>query len=121
MLNLAVSATAITAIIPACTRSATTRSAASGTLPAMFRLTTSRPCLRTSRTARSISPPMSEPASTSARARGSPAPAHVVAVGLGDGADRDLTDLGAAAHDDDALAVDHLQRLHELHIAHDRQ
>ena len=37
------SATAITAITPACTGSVTTRSAASGTLPAMFRLITSSP------------------------------------------------------------------------------
>jgi hypothetical protein len=41
--NLAVSATAITVMTPACTGSVTTRSAASGTLPAMLRLTTSRP------------------------------------------------------------------------------
>jgi hypothetical protein len=41
--NFAVSATAITAITPACTGSLTTRSAASGTLPAMFRLITSSP------------------------------------------------------------------------------
>jgi len=37
MVNLAVSATAITAMTPACTGSVTTRSAASGTLPAMFK------------------------------------------------------------------------------------
>jgi len=41
--NFAVSATAITAITPACTGSVTTRSAASGTLPAMLRLMTRRP------------------------------------------------------------------------------
>ena len=69
-LNVAVSATAMTAITPACTGSLTTRSAASGTLPAMLRLITSMPRARTSRTAVSIAPPISEPASTSARARG---------------------------------------------------
>ena len=58
MVNFAVSATAITAITPACTGSDTTRSAASGTLPAMLRLITSKPCARTSRTAFSISPPV---------------------------------------------------------------
>ena len=43
MVNLAVSATAITAITPACTGSVTTRSAASGTLPAILRLMTKSP------------------------------------------------------------------------------
>ena len=57
-LNLAVSATAITAMTPACTGSLTTRSDASGTLPAMFKLITSKPFFRTSRTACSISPPI---------------------------------------------------------------
>ena len=41
--NRAVSAMAITAITPACTGSVTTRSLASGTLPAMFRLITVSP------------------------------------------------------------------------------
>jgi len=71
MVNFAVSATAITAITPACTGSVTTRSAASGTLPAIFRLMTSSPVARTSRTAVSISPPISEPARTR-RGRGQP-------------------------------------------------
>ena len=38
----------------------------------MFRLITRSPCSRTSSTARSISPPIREPARTSARARGKP-------------------------------------------------
>ena len=42
-------------------------------------------------------------------------------VGLGDRADRDLPYLRAAAHDDHALAVDHLQRRDLGHLAHDRQ
>ena len=42
----AVSAIAITAITPACSGSVTTRSAASGTLPAMFRLITRTPWRR---------------------------------------------------------------------------
>src|SRR5208283_5536819 len=37
--------------------------------------------------------------------------ADVVAVGFADSAERDLTDLGAAADDDDALAVDLVQAL----------
>ena len=41
--NFAVSATAITAMTPACTGSLTTRSAASGTLPAWFKEMTRRP------------------------------------------------------------------------------
>ena len=79
-MNFAVSATAITVITPACTGSVTTRSAASGTLPAMFRLTTSRPCARTSRTAFSMSPPINAPASTSAFARGNRATARTASA-----------------------------------------
>ena len=56
---------------PACTGSETTRSATSGTLPAIFSEMTIRPLLRTSSTALVISPPMIEPASTSRRTRGS--------------------------------------------------
>ena len=52
--NLAVSATAMTAMTPAWTGSLTTRSAASGTLPAMFSEITWRPLRRTSSTARVI-------------------------------------------------------------------
>jgi hypothetical protein len=37
-----------------------------------------------------------------------------VAVGLSDGADRDLSDLRAAPHDDDPLAVHLVHRGHEL-------
>jgi hypothetical protein len=44
-----------------------------------------------------------------------------VAVGLGDGADRHLSDLGATAHDDHALAVDRLQGIHQLEAAHHGQ
>src|SRR5450759_4516250 len=67
---------------PACTGSLTTRSAASGTLPAIFRLITTSPCWRTSRTALSMSPPISDPASTSALARGRRAKALVLAGSL---------------------------------------
>ena len=135
--KLAVSATAITAITPACTGSVTTRSAASGTLPAMLRLITSSPCARTSRTAASISPPMSDAgehegpgprqaghrphrlrerllAHEGDRVHRDVLAADVVAVGLGDGADRHLADLGPAAHDDDPLAVDALEGLDHL-------
>ncbi len=54
--------------------------------------------------------------------------ADVVTIGFEDGAHRDLPDLRAAAHDDDALAVDRSERLgdvhaqdarHVLHLAHD--
>ena len=68
--NVAVSAMAITAITPAWTGSDTTRSATSGTLPAMFSEITMRPFCRTSWTAFEISPPISEPASTRSRTRG---------------------------------------------------
>ena len=47
--------------------------------------------------------------------------ADVVAVGLGDRADRHLADLRAAAHDDDPLAVDPLERRRHLEAADDRQ
>ena len=50
-----------------------------------------------------------------------PLAADVVAVGFGDGAERDLADLRAAAHDDDALAVDGAQRGDALEVAHHRQ
>src|SRR5688572_21178095 len=63
--NFAVSATAITAMTPAWTGSVTTRSAASGTLPAMFSEITYIPSRLTSSTAVAISPPISDPASTS--------------------------------------------------------
>ena len=43
-----------------------------------------------------------------------------MAVGLRDGADRDLAHLGSAAHDDDALAEDALEGLDRLQAAHDR-
>src|SRR6266542_403731 len=76
MSKRAVFATAITAITPAWTGSVTTRSAARGTDPAMFRLITRMPFARTSSTAALISPPMSAPASTSATARGSRATAR---------------------------------------------
>src|SRR6185295_2471844 len=69
--NFAVSATAITAITPACTGSLTTRSAASGTLPAMLSEITLSPMARTSSTAVAMSPPISAPASTSIFTRGS--------------------------------------------------
>ena len=41
-------------------------------------------------------------------------PANVVPVRLGDRTNRHLPDLRAAAHDDDAFAVDGLQRLYEI-------
>jgi hypothetical protein len=45
----------------------------------------------------------------------------VVAVRLRDRPQRDLADLGPAPHDDDALAVDPLERLDDGHLAHDGQ
>src|SRR6185369_3386864 len=42
--------------------------------------------------------------------------ADVVAVGFGDGADGDLSNLRPAAHDDDALAIDFLQALDHFDI-----
>ena len=47
--------------------------------------------------------------------------ADVVSVRFGDRAERHLADLRAAAHDDDALAVDPLERFHHLHAAHNRE
>ncbi len=47
--------------------------------------------------------------------------ADVVAVGFGDRADGHLAHLRAAAHDDDALAVDLFQSLDHLDAAHDGQ
>src|SRR5438093_1867806 len=80
MSNVAVSAMAIAAMTPAWIGSDTTRSAASGTLPAMFREITMSPFARTSSTALVMSPPMSEPASTSSRTRGRRATARTAAV-----------------------------------------
>src|SRR6266511_2592512 len=76
----AVLATAITAITPACTGSVTTRSACSGTEPAMFSDTTRMPRARTSSTASVTAPSISDPASTSATARGSLATARAALV-----------------------------------------
>src|SRR6266508_140343 len=76
MSKRAVLATAITVITPACTGSVTTRSACSGTEPAMFREMTRMPRARTSSTASVTSPPISAPASTTATARGSLATAR---------------------------------------------
>ena len=142
--NCAVSAIAITAITPACSGSVTTRSAASGTLPAMLRLITRTPRRFTSLTASVIAPPISAPASTTTRARGQPRDgadgrgqrlladernrvhrdalaADVVAIGLADGADGDLPDLCASADDDHALAVDRHQRRRFLDVPDDGQ
>ena len=47
-----------------------------------------------------------------------PLAADVVPVGLGDGAERDLTDLRAAAHDDDPLAVDLGEGRRQRHVRH---
>ena len=47
--------------------------------------------------------------------------ADVVTVRLGDCSDGDLAHLGAAAHNDDPLPVDLLQRLHQFHGPHDGQ
>ena len=44
--------------------------------------------------------------------------ADVVAIGFGDRAERDLPDLRAAAHDDDALAVDLRERRRQLDARH---
>ena len=134
----------MTAMTPACTGSVTTRSAASGTLPAMFRLMTMH-ALRADLAHRLLDGAAHERARQHqhADARQARHGAHgvgerlladqrngvdrdalaadVVAVGLGDGAERHLPDLRAAAHDDDALAVDALERLHDRQAAHDRQ
>ena len=59
--NRAVSAMAMTAIVPAWTGSETTRSATLGTEPAMLSATTGNPDLLELRTAFVMSPPMSEP------------------------------------------------------------
>ena len=135
---------AMTAMTPACTGSETTRSAASRTLPTMFRAITLRPCRWSSRTARVISPPMRAPASTRISARGQARhgahrvgqrllphqgngihrdalAADVVAIGLADGAHGHLADLGAAADDDDALAVDGQERGLQRDASHHRQ
>ena len=56
-----VRATSITVITPAWTGSVTTRSASSGTVPAMFSEMTMIPCARISRTAVATSPPVIEP------------------------------------------------------------
>src|ERR1700680_1633518 len=47
--------------------------------------------------------------------------ANIVTVRLRDRPDRHLADLGAAAHDDDPLAVNLLQRLHHFDTLHDGQ
>ena len=136
--NLAVSATTITAITPACTGSVTTRSAASGTLPAIFRLITTNPCCAHlahrgldvaahQRTGQHQRLGARQPrhrahrvgqfllAHQRNRVHRDVFAANVVPVRLAHGADRHLPHLRAAAHDDDALAVDRLQRLDHLH------
>ena len=100
----------------------------------MFSDTTMRPRSRTFRTAASISPPISAPASTRTRALGSRdaertasasvdsptsgivstemrSPPKVVPIRLRDGAHRDLPDLRSPAHDDHALPEDPPVRL----------
>src|SRR5258705_4180721 len=76
----AVSAIAMTAMVPAWTGSDTTRSAASGTEPAMLSAVTGIPTARISRTALLISPPMSDPASTRMWARGRSATARTASA-----------------------------------------
>ena len=138
------SATAITAMTPACTGSVTTRSAASGTLPAMFRLMTIRPWARTSRTRLlDVAAHQRARQDECAGARQSCDGAHgfrerlfadqrnrvhrdllaadVVTIGFRDGADRHLSDLRAASDDDDSLAVDPLERRRDLQAPDDRQ
>jgi len=91
-----------------------------------------------------MSPPISAPAKTRALALGSRATArtasasgrfadqrnsvygdvftaNVVAVRFRDGPDGHLPDLGTTSHDNDALAVDLLERIHQLHVTHNRQ
>ena len=74
--TIAVSATAMTAIVPAWTGSLTTRSTWSVIEPTMLRAMIGIPAARSSSAARLISPPMIEPASTSSRARGRSATAR---------------------------------------------
>src|SRR6187431_1940607 len=115
----------MTAIVPAWTGSETTRSTWSVIEPTMLSAMIGMPTERSSSAATLMSPPMIEPARTSSRARGrsdrpdrgrdvaladerdrvdrDQLPAQVVAIRLGHGPQRDLGDLGAATHDDDAL------------------
>ena len=128
MSNLAVSAIAITAITPAWTGSDTTRSTTSGTLPAMFSEITTQP-LRAhffdgprdvAAHDRSGEHQQTHARQADHRADGAgerfladerngvdrdALAADVVAIGFRDRAERHLTDLRAAAHDDDPLAV----------------
>ncbi len=135
---------AITAITPACSGSVTTRSAASGTLPAMLRLITRTPrplhfldrlgdraahqCAGQHDDARP------RQARDGADCRGQrfladernrvdrdALAADVVAIGFADGPDRDLPDLCASADDDHALAVDRHQRRRFLDATDDGQ
>src|SRR5664280_778015 len=74
--NVAVSATAMTAIVPAWTGSVTTRSTCSVMEPTMLRAMIGMPTARSSSAARLMSPPMIEPARTRHRARGRSATAR---------------------------------------------
>ena len=144
MENLAVSATAITAITPACTGSVTTRSAciwyAAGHIQADDQC-----ALRSDFTHRRFDVAAHQRAGQNKRPHSGQAPngadrvrqrflpnqrygvdrnvlaSNVVAVGFRDRAHRNLAHLSAAAHDDDALAVDFLKRLHNLRGANHLQ
>src|SRR4029079_16875589 len=76
----AVSAIAMTAMVPAWTGSDTTRSAASGTAQALISELTGMPTARISRTALEISPPISDPARTRMWARGRSATARTASA-----------------------------------------
>ena len=134
----------MTVITPACTGSVTTRSAASGTLPAMLRLITRSPCcadladgllnLSAHQRPREHQRSGSRQAGHGADSFGDRLLAHqrngidgdvlasdVMAVGFRDGAGGHLPDLRAAADDDDALAVDLLHRFHKRDFVYDRE
>ena len=144
MSNFAVSAMAITAITPACSGSVTTRSAASGTLPAMFKLITMTPLASAARdgvgdraahqrAGQHQHPRARQPrdgahgvgqrllADERNRVHRDALAADVVPIRLADRADRHLADLRAAADDDHALAVDGHQRRRLFDAPDDRE
>ena len=138
--NVAVSATAITAIVPAWTGSDTTRSTCSVIEPTMFRAMIGMPTARSSSRGHAdvaAHDRAGEDQQSGARQVGDgpdgggdvlladerdrvdadPLAAQVVAVGLADRAQRDLGDLCAAADDDHPLAEDAVQRARQVDAA----
>ena len=136
---MAVSAIAITAIVPAWTGSETTRSTASVIEPTMFSAMTGMPTSRSSSAAvadvaahdRAGQDEQPCPrqvrhgadrgrdvllADERDRVHADPLAAQVVAIGLADGAERDLGDLRAAADDDDPLAEDPVEGARQVPV-----